>query len=172
MKELVSVLALCYNHERFVKDCLKSIYEQTYENIELIILDNGSKDASVKEIEKVIAQNEGKFRRVELIKNEENAGISKGVNQLLRMAKGEYIKLMSSDDMLDVCAVERLAIFLKNNPQISFVVGNGYYVNEDYVFGAEPKEYDGRPLYQTPPDFSEGYFVKLLVPQYYCAPAI
>ena len=172
MSELVSVLVLCYNHEKFVKDCLKSVYSQTYDNMELLILDNGSHDASVKEIESVIAENAKKPYRIEFIRNAENAGISKGLNQMLRLAKGEYIKLISSDDMLDIEAIQNLVECFKCNPDCSLIVGNGYNVNENYRFGEEPQKYNGRLLYEKQPDFSGDYMLRLLERDNIAAPAV
>ena len=54
-KPLVSVVIPCYNHEKFVQDCIQSVIDQTYENIELIIIDDGSKDSSVDKIKGMIA---------------------------------------------------------------------------------------------------------------------
>lgn len=172
MNELVSILLLCYNHEKFVEDCLKSIYGQTYDNIELIILDNGSKDASVKVIESYIAENEGKLKRVEFIKNAENAGISKGVNQMIYVSKGEYIKVFSADDILDLDGIRNLASCLKDNPSYSVVVGNGYVVSENYSFGEESLIYDGGALYAKEPDLSGNYMLRLLERDNIAAPAV
>jgi len=51
---LVSVVVACYNHEKFVQDCIDSILRQTYQNIELIIIDDGSTDNSVKKIKEMV----------------------------------------------------------------------------------------------------------------------
>lgn len=52
----MSVVIPCYNHEQFVQDCIQSVIDQTYENIELIIIDDGSKDGSVKKIQQMISE--------------------------------------------------------------------------------------------------------------------
>ena len=51
---LVSVVIPCYNHEQFVQDCIQSVIDQTYQNIELIIIDDGSKDNSVEKIKELM----------------------------------------------------------------------------------------------------------------------
>lgn len=172
MNELVSVLVMCYNHEKFVRDCLKSVYNQTYDNIEMIILDNASQDASVAEIEAMIAENTGKLRRVEFIKNAENAGISRGCNQQLHIAKGRYIMMPSADDMLDLNAVRNLVDYFESNQDYSIIVGNGYSVSENYFFGEDPQKYNGKLLYSKQPDFSGDYLSRLLERDNIAAPAV
>lgn len=51
---LVSIVIPCYNHENFVQECIQSVIDQTYQNIELIIIDDGSKDGSVEKIQEMI----------------------------------------------------------------------------------------------------------------------
>ena len=70
---LVSVVIPCYNHEKFIQDCIQSVIDQTYQNIELIIIDDGSKDSSVEIIEKMLPACEQRFVRFEF-RNRPNKG--------------------------------------------------------------------------------------------------
>lgn len=62
---LVSVVIPCYSHGNFVQDCIQSVISQTYQNIELIIIDDGSKDNSISKIEEMIEKCEKRFVRFE-----------------------------------------------------------------------------------------------------------
>ena len=81
-QSLVSVVIPCYNHEKFVQDCIKSVIDQTYQNIELIIIDDGSKDQSVEKI-KEMAENYG--RKEEEVKD--NPELVKYVGDSLKTEK-------------------------------------------------------------------------------------
>lgn len=72
---LVSVVIPCYNHEQFVQEAIQSVIDQDYTNIELLIIDDGSKDSSAEKIEKLIAVCKQRFNRFEF-KSRANKGIS------------------------------------------------------------------------------------------------
>ncbi|MBI5591211.1 MAG: glycosyltransferase family 2 protein [Deltaproteobacteria bacterium] len=86
-KPLVSVLIPLYNADRFIEDMVRSVLNQSYSNLEVIITDDRSTDASVS---KVLRFNDPRIR---LIVNEENLGPEKNWNKALAEAKGKYIKL-------------------------------------------------------------------------------
>ncbi len=89
---LVSVIIPAYNHENYVQECINSIIEQTYKNIELIIVDDGSKDSTWNKIQEMKAVCEKRFVRVHF-ETKENEGTCKTLNKLLSLAKGEFIYL-------------------------------------------------------------------------------
>ena len=72
--DLVSVGVMTYNHERYIKDCLESLAEQTYKNKELVILDDASTDKTSEIIKSMMGYLESSFKRVEFIQNETNCG--------------------------------------------------------------------------------------------------
>lgn len=94
---LVSVIALCYNQEKYLEETLDSIINQSYQNIELIITDDCSTDDSIKEIEQWINKNNVKCK---LIKNKKNIGICKSLNNSIKATHGEYISIIACDDVL------------------------------------------------------------------------
>ena len=101
-KPLVSVVIPCYNHEKFVQDCIQSVIDQTYENIELIIIDDGSKDNSVKVIQE-LADKYG-FTFI----HRPNKGLSATLNEGIRLSKGKYFSAIASDDILFLEKIEKL----------------------------------------------------------------
>lgn len=100
---LVSVVMPNYNGERFVEDAIKSVLSQTYNNIELIVVDDCSRDNSPEVIEKIAKQDE----RVHLFRNKTNCGVSQTRNQGIQLASGRYIALLDNDDLWEKDKVER-----------------------------------------------------------------
>ena len=91
---LVSICMLCYNHEKFVAESIESILSQSYENWELIIVNNASTDDSAK----LIDQYTKKDPRITFLSQDTNTFVSQGINIAMKQAKGEYIALLSADD--------------------------------------------------------------------------
>lgn len=114
---LVSVIALCYNHARFVLECLESIRHQSYKNTELIIVDDCSRDNSVELIRNWIAENEVKCV---FIAHGENKGICKSLNEALSHANGKYVMPIATDD---VCLPDRLETHVRRMEALPEDVG-------------------------------------------------
>lgn len=92
----VTVIALCYNHERYVLDCLESIRQQTFQDFELIVTDDFSQDRSVQLIDDWIR---GNFPGGHFIRHTENKGLCKTLNEALRLARGRYVAMIATDDL-------------------------------------------------------------------------
>ena len=97
---LVSILIPSYNHEIFISECLDSIVRQPYSNLELVIVDDCSTDATPQIIESFIEKKNHRFTRVVFQKHTENLGIPRTFNELLFLASGKYVKYIASDDKL------------------------------------------------------------------------
>lgn len=93
----ISVIVPVYNVEKYIEKCLNSLFEQTYPNLEIIIVDDASKDHSKEIIKKLI---EGKSNAF-LIENKENKGLSYTRNVALQKATGDYIGYIDSDDYVE-----------------------------------------------------------------------
>lgn len=100
---LISVIIPVYNVEKYLKECINSVLSQTYENYEIILVDDGSTDSSVKICDEYA---EG-YQHITVI-HKENSGPSKTRNVGLEAAKGEYIYFLDSDDYLVAEAFEKL----------------------------------------------------------------
>ena len=111
---LVSVVIPCYNHEQFVQETIQSVIDQTYESIELIIIDDGSQDNSVKKILEMIESCKERFVRFEF-RTRANIGLSATLNEALEWCKGEYFSSIASDDILMPNKTELQAEYLGKN---------------------------------------------------------
>ena len=89
------MIATCYNHERYVEECLESIRNQTYENVQLIVVDDCSTDRSVKVIRSWLART---GTPCTLITHRVNRGICRSRNDAHRRARGRYVSMIATDD--------------------------------------------------------------------------
>lgn len=96
---LVTIAIPCYNHAVFVQDSIRSVINQTYKNIELIIIDDGSTDQSVNKIKEMLIECEQRFTRFEF-RNRPNKGLCNTLNEALEWAKGDYFCAIASDDQM------------------------------------------------------------------------
>ncbi len=92
---LVSIICLCYNHERYVERAVMSALGQTYGNLEIIVIDDASRDGSRAVIEKL-----AKIHGFKAIFNEQNLGNCRTFNKGLALAKGDYVIDLAADDVL------------------------------------------------------------------------
>ena len=102
MKDLISVVVTCYNHQDYIEQCLRSIFAQTYRNIELLVLDDGSSDHSAEIIEAVLVDSPFPMR----FESHENMGVVKTRNKALQQIQGTYFIFVDSDDFLDSDYIE------------------------------------------------------------------
>src|SRR5690554_1049527 len=96
---LVSVIVPCYNHEKYVKECIESIIDQDYKNLELIIIDDGSQDRSSEVIKAMTTACEARFVRFSF-RSRENRGLCATLNEAVEWAEGEFLSPLASDDVL------------------------------------------------------------------------
>ncbi|MBO5321482.1 MAG: glycosyltransferase [Clostridia bacterium] len=151
-KPLVSILIPCYNHEAFLDDCIGSIINQDYENIEFYICDDASPDNSFAVICGWQAKLEERFESVTILKNEVNAGVTKNINRMLELSKGKYIKVLASDDAIAPDAISNMVEFLEENEKTDVLISNGYTVLEEEHY---PNFTFQSKIYNEIPDFSE-----------------
>src|SRR2546423_132834 len=112
-RPLVSVLVVCYNHARYVEECLDSVLNQTYENIELIIIDDSSQDDSASVIQRWLVTNN--FTAT-FFRHHQNTGICKTFNAALQRANGVYICVLAADDVYLPHKIEDQVRILENLP--------------------------------------------------------
>ena len=124
MKPKVSILIPVYKAEKYISECLQSVLGQTYNNLEIVIVDDASPDESMAIAESLIQKADNKFE-IQILHNDKNQGIAKVRNTLLDHATGDYILFVDSDDYIEVDAIESLVdIAVKENCDI---VRCGYF---------------------------------------------
>lgn len=114
---LITVLMPCYNAMPFLKEALDSIVNQTYTNLEILCINDGSTDAT----REVLDDYASKDSRIRVIHNEENIKLIRTLNKGIDLASGEYIARMDADDISELNRIEIQLNFLLKNPNIDIV---------------------------------------------------
>ena len=117
---LVSVIVPAYNHEAYISSTIESILGQTYKNIEIVIIDDGSSDGTLSTAQSFEATHENIT-----VYHQSNQGISQALNIGLAKSMGKYVSLIASDDVMCSHKIEEQVNFLESHPQFSLVAG-GY----------------------------------------------
>lgn len=154
VKPLISVIVPCYNAEKYIKKTLESILNQTIDNLELIIVDDGSKDDTIKEVSKILKASTIDYKIISKL----NGGVSSARNEGLKNSHGKYIYFLDSDDYIQNNMLELMIQKIEScNADIVFC---GYdYVNEE---GISYKQYDKEYNYITELSTGEAVFKKIL----------
>lgn len=155
---LVSVCIPVYNHENYVKYCIQGVIDQDYENIELIIIDDGSSDKSRILIEELILECKARFTRFEF-RSRLNKGLCATLNEAIEWCKGEYFSVIASDDIWENKKTsEQIRIFRQNTDQnynIGVISGEITEITEEGFALPHPSH---RPPPLTYYDFNDVYF--------------
>lgn len=122
--EKVSIVIPSYNHEPYIHKAILSALQQTYKNIEIIIIDDGSKDNSVNICKKVAQNNQ----RIKIIVHK-NFGAHNAINEGIKLATGKYIAILNSDDVFKKNKIERCIEIINKNPQTELVFGDIEFIN-------------------------------------------
>ncbi len=101
---LVSVIIPTYNSMRFISTALESVANQTYKNIEIVVVDDCSSDATISVIREFMKRNS---MSVTVYKFEKNMGVAYARNKAMELAHGQYIAFLDSDDYWDKCKIEK-----------------------------------------------------------------
>lgn len=127
---LVSVVVPCFNHSKFIAECLNSICLQTYPRIELIVIDDGSKDSSPSSIRPLLPLCKARFERFEFIARE-NRGLAATLNEGLAWCRGEFYSPIASDDFMLPEKLESQIRYMAENIDCIAVFGGANVVNSD-----------------------------------------
>ena len=148
--ELVSVIIPVYQVSDYVERCLKSVMNQTYTDIECIIVDDKTQDDSIEKCERLIEvynnnlKLDGKGRiRFKILHHEVNRGLSAARNTGTQAATGEYLYYLDSDDYISADCIETLIAPFKENASLEMVQGNCLRICD----GTEGMVYNGKSLH-------------------------
>lgn len=111
-KSLVSVSIITYNSAKYIAELLDSVYNQTYQNIEVVISDDCSKDNTVEVCRKWIAEHPNRFSRFELLEAEVNQGVCANANRAIGACRGEWVKNIAGDDVLPPNSIQEYVNFV------------------------------------------------------------
>ena len=119
---LISILMPSYNHENYVEDAVRSVLAQDWPRIELVVVDDGSRDGTWDVLQRLRAECESRLERVEM-ERQGNRGTAETVCRLLSQAHGDYVGILASDDQYLPGALTALSAVLSRNPDVGVVVG-------------------------------------------------
>lgn len=139
LKPLVSVAIPSYNHASFVQDAIRSVINQTYENIELIIIDDGSTDQSVNKIKEMLVECGQRFTRFEF-RSRPNKGLCNTLNEALQWANGDYFCVIASDDQM-LPEKTSLQISLFKPDTVGVFGGVNIINNKNQILSSRVREY-------------------------------
>ena len=117
MEKLVSIVLPVYNGEEFLAQSIESVLNQTYKNIELIIIN----DCSIDSTEDIVLKYKAIDDRVKYYKNIENLKLPRSLNKGFSLANGEYYTWTSDDNYYELNAIEKMVAYLENNPDKDMV---------------------------------------------------
>lgn len=126
-KPLISIVMPVYNAGNFLVEAIKSIQNQTYQNWELIAVDNRSTDNSWQ----ILQDSRKNDKRVKIYRNDENQGVAHTTNLALTKVKGQFIARMDADDVSLPWRLEKQVAFLQKHPEAVAVGGQCELINQD-----------------------------------------
>lgn len=129
-KDKVSIIVPCYNMGKYIPRFLDSVLKQDYENIELIMINDGSKDETNDVLEKYRAKLKKKKIELKYIV-QKNKGVSSTINCGLAVFTGDFITWCDPDDFFSNKSISKKVNFLKKYPEFGFVRSNCYMFDED-----------------------------------------
>lgn len=148
---MISVIMSTYNEEKYIETSLKSLLNQTFEDFEIIIVDDASTDSTRKLIQGL------EDERIHLICNEENQGLTKNLNKALKYAKGKYIARMDGDDIALPKRFEKQYKYMEKH-------------SDTMLVSCYTKSFGDSNLVFVLPDHSENLKVRMLVRPVYAHP--
>lgn len=138
MKPKVSVLIPSYNHSNYIKETISSVLNQTFTDFELIVLDDCSTDDSVSVIKSFSDD------RLKFIKSFVNSGVVSSLNKMIKIASGEYIAVLGSDDVWNPDKLEKQVFYLEGHPNIAacfsrvtVIDENSFLIKKSNIFPTE-----------------------------------
>lgn len=167
---LVTLLAIAYNHEKFLIDTLDSILAQDYPNLELIIMDAASSDASVSLIKEWVKD---KTLPIQTVFQPTTKTLTQNANEGLELASGKYFQIISCDDTLEPAKISRqVEVFLKSDDRLAVVYCDATKIDENGKDLDEPSFFEERSWFAESQLPSGCIFPMLLQDYFIVAPTV
>ena len=143
-RALVSVIVPVYNAEKFIPAFIKSILDQTYESWELIIVDDGSTDDTMR-VAKLEAQKDGRIRLLQRNRLPKGSVTSRNIGQ--QAAQGEYIIHFDVDDIVLPIALEQRVLYMESHPDVAYATfrGQSFYIDKEGNVVRDPRMWGRAP---------------------------
>ena len=135
-KKKVSIIIPCYNHELYIAEAIESALNQTYKNIEIVVINDASTDNS----ENIINTYAQKYKNIVFLNKKENKGVVFCRNLAISKSSGEYILPLDGDDKIAPTFVEKAVSILNNSQNVRIAYSRVKY------FGANEKEFELGPF--------------------------
>lgn len=119
---LISIIIPVYNVEPYIERCLLSVLNQSYSNLEVILIDDCTPDNSISIAQEVISRYPDK-ENIHIIKHEKNGGLSAARNTGIKAATGDYLYFLDSDDEITPDAIQKLTYYAINNSNVDVIIG-------------------------------------------------
>jgi glycosyltransferase involved in cell wall biosynthesis len=168
MQPLVSVICLCYNHARFLKEALDSVLNQTYPNLEILVVDDLSTDNSREIIEEYVQR----FPQIKYLPNEKNLGNCAAFNRAYRLSKGQYLIDFATDDVLLPNRIEeQVAAFEKLDESYGILFTDAEFIDDygNHLHNFYQHDKNGN-LAEPVPDGD--VFADVIARHYICSPTM
>lgn len=144
---LVSVVMPVYNSQAYITEAVESILNQTYSNIEVVIVDDHSTDTTWKIVSALAKKHP---QKITAFRQPQNAGPTQATNRAIRHAQGSYIAIMDSDDVSHPERIAAQVAFLEKNPEVVVVGTQATVINQDgEVIGSKQFPTDHEAIYQA-----------------------
>lgn len=148
---LITVGISCHNAKNYILDAIKSVYAQTYQNWELIIIDDGSTDKTWELIKSI------REERIRVYRYEESKGLAFRLNQISKLARGEYIARMDADDIMHPERLNKqISYFLNNNDADCIDTAAAVIDLDGNIVGIKGRLEEPASLFRI---FKDGYFL-------------
>jgi len=146
-KPLISIILPVHNSSQHLKECMRSLLSQSYKNIEILAIDDDSKDDSYKTLRKFAK----KDKRLRASRNVKRYGIGITLNRIIKKTKGSFIAFMDAEDVSTTDRLTKQLLYLKSNPQVVAVGTQCFFIGiNDKKIGKSsfPKKNEG--IYSSP----------------------
>ena len=125
MKKLVSVIIPSYNHEKYICDCVMSVLNQTYKNLEVFVMDDCSTDNSFAILKKI------RDKRLKVFRSKKNKGTVRTINELTKKCNGAYVAIIGSDDLWEKDKIEKQVDYLDKHNDVGAVFTSAEIIDEN-----------------------------------------